>query len=210
MYYGQNKEDKVILEYFGDFVGVLLDIGANDGRTLSNSLALIEKGWGGALVEASPKAFERLSKEHQGNKKIELHNFALAGHDGEIEFNESGELLGCGDVALVSSTKQNEMDRWTSLNMPFEKMKVPCKSFASFIKDSKYKQYDFISIDVEGMELEILPQINFDEVGSKLACIEFNGKDKQKYDAIMLPFGFRVIQQNAENLIYAKLTEWTS
>jgi len=42
MYYGQNLEDKTISEvinskYGNDFVGNILDIGANDGINLSNS-----------------------------------------------------------------------------------------------------------------------------------------------------------------------------
>lgn len=202
--YSQNNEEEAILNYFADFVGTLISVGENDGKTLSNSLALIERGWSGALIEASPKAFARLTAQHEGRESLEFHNFALADYDGEIEFNESGELLGSGDVALVSSTKQEEMERWTSLNMPFEKMKVPCRKFSTFLFNSQFKKFDMLTIDVEGMELEILPQIHFDELGVRLACIEWNSKDREKYDDIMLPYGFKVIHENAENLIYVK------
>lgn len=204
MNYSQNNEEEIILNYFADFVGTLISIGENDGRTLSNSLALIEKGWGGDLVEASPKAFERLVLEHNENKRVCLHNFAMATYDGEIEFNESGELLGNGDIALVSSTKQDELDRWSSLNMKFEKIKVPCRTVETFLKNSMYKHFDFLSIDIEGMELEVLPQIDFNKLGVRLACIEFNSKDKEKYDDIIIKQGFELLSQNAENLIYAK------
>ena len=43
--YSQNNEEQVILDYFGNKIGNLLDIGANDGITLSNSRKLIELGW---------------------------------------------------------------------------------------------------------------------------------------------------------------------
>jgi len=200
--HSQNNEQEIIFDYFGDFVGAFLDVGANDGRTLSNTLALIEKGWSGDLIEPSPKAFERLITEHDGNIRLALHNVAIATYDGEIEFNESGELLGQGDVGLVSSVKQEEMDRWKPMNMQFEKMKVPCRTFKTFMKGSMYKQYDFLSLDIEGMELEVLPQIDFSELGIRLACIEYNGKGKEKYEEIMK--GFKIIHQNAENLIFAE------
>lgn len=204
MSYSQNNEEQIIIDHFADFVGTLLSFGENDGRTLSNTLALIEKGWGGDLVEASQKAFERLLFEHEGDERVALHNFAIADYDGEIEFSESGELLGSGDVALVSSTKKEEMDRWTSLNMAFNKIIVPCKTFETFLKGSMYKKYDFISIDIEGMELEVLPQMDFNELGTRLICVEWNTKDKDKFDGIILPFGLKLIHQNAENLIYGK------
>ena len=42
--YSQNQEEQIILDYFNDVkVGHVLDIGANDGKTFSNSLALIER-----------------------------------------------------------------------------------------------------------------------------------------------------------------------
>ena len=57
MDYSQNGEQLIIEKYFGDFKGILLDIGANDGETLSNSRSLIKKGWQAVLVEPSESAF---------------------------------------------------------------------------------------------------------------------------------------------------------
>ncbi len=47
----KRNEEQVILDYFGNKIGNLLDIGANDGITLSNSRKLIELGWSGDLIE---------------------------------------------------------------------------------------------------------------------------------------------------------------
>ena len=68
--YSQYGEDRLILDFFNGKKGNLLDIGANDGRTISNSLLFIEHGWAGVLVEASPIAFEKLKKEHESNDNI--------------------------------------------------------------------------------------------------------------------------------------------
>lgn len=199
--YSQNSEEKIILDYFGSKTGTFLDIGANDGRTFSNSLALIERGWKGSLIEASPRAFEKLKQEHQG-KGLELNNIALASDDGYITLHESGSLLGLNDVALVSSAVSSEVRRWDSLNLEFEEIEVPCLSFKSFLKLSSYKTFDFISIDIEGMELEVLPQMDFEKLQTKMVCAEFNGKHEEKFRSIMK--GFRLIHKNAENLIFAK------
>src|ERR1700743_573350 len=106
MAYSQNNEESIILEYFKGNKGFFLDLGANDGKTLSNSLALVERGWQGGGVEASPLACDRLEKLHGRRKDevgVQVLNVAVGSYDGDIELNESGELLGTGDVSLVSS-----------------------------------------------------------------------------------------------------------
>jgi len=112
MRYSQNQEEDVIQSWFGDFVGTFLDIGANDGKTLSNTYALVERGWAGTYVEASPKAFERLSALIGVNPKFDLINCLAGSNDGDNILKESGELLGTGDIALVSSTKFH-LHQWT-------------------------------------------------------------------------------------------------
>jgi FkbM family methyltransferase len=203
--YSQSNEQEIILNYFGDFTGIFLDIGANDGITLSNTYALVQKGWAGTLVEASPKAYERLIKIHPSNYNLVLLNVAVGAEDGEIEFYESGELLGKGDVALVSSTKIEETERWKSLNMPFEKITVPVVTFKKMLESTKHhNHYDLISIDIEGMEYEVVPQINFTALGTKMAIIEWNGKHGEYYDSLLYAHSLKLIHTNAENRIYAK------
>jgi len=204
--HSQNNEEKFILDYFGGFNGHFIDIGANDGKTLSNSYALVERGWPGVCVEASPKAYDRLHKLHgwQTGNGIQLINVAVGSYDGEIELNESGELLGTGDVALVSSTRQDEMDRWVSLKMPFEKVTVPVVTFKTLLERCLYNHFDFLTIDIEGMEPEVVPQIDFTSLGVGMAIIEWNGKNAPLYDALLLAHGLKLIHTNAENRIYVR------
>jgi FkbM family methyltransferase len=202
--YSQNNEEEIVLNYFGNKTGTFLDIGANDGITLSNTFELVSNNWSGTLVEASPAAYERLSNMYQQNDRLVLLNYAVADYNGEIILHESGQLLGKGDIALVSSTRQDETERWVSLNMPFKDVSVKCITFEKMIEETRFKTYDFISLDIEGMELDVLPQMDLNKLETKLICVEFNGKQKEKYDEIIIPQGFYLIHQNAENLIYGR------
>lgn len=205
MNYSQNNEQEIILNYFKDEIGTVLDIGANDGKTLSNSYALIERGWNGLLVEASPKAFERLTCVHcVPDREVQLLNVAIGSKNGNIELNESGSLLGTGDTSLVSSTRQDEVDRWASLSIPFEKIIVPVIDFNTLMQRSIYDKFDFITIDIEGMEPEVVPQIFFTNLQTRMAIIEWNGKNADLYDHFLLKHGLKLIHTNAENRIYAK------
>lgn len=201
--YSQNDEESIILDFFKDYEpGTLLDLGANDGKTLSNSLALIELGWKGTLVEASPSVYPRLVELHESRDYIDLINMAVGKENGFGKFFESGELLGKGDISLVSSLKAEEKIRWSGLNTNFKEIDVEVVDFKTLLSISKYKKFDFVTIDIEGMEVDVVPQINFKELGTRIAIIEWNGKDANVYDSHMSKFGFQLIHVNGENRIY--------
>jgi len=200
--YSQNNEEQIIQRYFGTYKGTFLDIGANDGMTLSNTFALANSGWKGTLVEASPAAFERLQLTYKSMVGYSLINTAVGGHNGKIILHESGEHLGTGDTSLVSTTKESERDRW--VDHVFNDVTVSCCTFNVLLGLSDHKKFGFISMDIEGMELEVLPQMDLKALGCRMMCVEFNGKEQEKYDAIVVPQGYKLIHKNGENLIYAE------
>lgn len=205
MSYSQNNEEKIILDFFKERTGCLLDIGANDGKTLSNSLALIERGWVGTLVEVSPTVFPRLKEFHGGNSNLTLLQYAIGQYNSTAKLYDSGELLGSGDVALVSSLLPKETERWTSLNMPFNEVEVEVIDFNKLLSLTPYQKYKFITIDIEGMEVYVVPQIDFDELETEMAIIEWNGNQPEFYDQIMVDkYKFSLIHINGENRIYAR------
>lgn len=204
--YSQHSEQQIITDYFGSFRGTLADIGANDGITFSNSRYLLEQGWYGVLVEPSGKTFGQLVKNSEPfTGKVILHNCAIGEHNGQTDFYESGPLISKKDHSLVSSMKVRETDRWRRKSKPedpivkFTKTTVPVITFAELLKNSGCDTLDFITIDVEGMELEILRQIDFTTIGCKLICVEYNGRGYEEYDRLIpMP----LIYKNKTNLIY--------
>lgn len=200
--YSQNNEEQIILEYFGNDVGRLLDIGANDGRTLSNSLALIERKWEAVLVEPDPTAFGNLCAQHYGNLLVTCVRVAIGTEAGEKDFYRSGTLLNTGDVALVSTLVPEETKRWEG-RVEFQEIHVKVVDWQNF-KENK-GPFDFISIDAEGMDLAIVKQMDLKALGCRMLCIEWNGKDKHLYDEEILPQGYVLYAVNGENLIYVEM-----
>jgi len=211
MYYGQNKEDKTVYEYFLnkygiEFKGNVLDIGANDGITLSNSYFLIDLGWKGYLVEAGKSAYEKLNNIYNSKENVNIYNIALGNQNGNVTFFESKNLLNSDDVGLVSSVISSETIRWRNTGVIYEEYNVEMITFDNFIKLNKLKDkvFDFISIDIEGLDYDILTQIDLDKFGCKCVCVEFNGKEKEKYVQYALKYDMYLLTQNAENLIFVK------
>lgn len=209
MKYTQNSEEEHILNYFGDYVGTFLSVGENDGVTFSNVRALALKGWKGIMVEPSPKAFERLKTLYNGHKGFYLYPYALGDHNGKAILQESGSLCSTTDVALVSGFDSKEIGRWSNHMVPgqgrgvkFEPVEVKMFRWKTFYNRLKVKKFQFVSIDCEGFDLEILSQMDLTDV--KCLCLEWNSKPelKAEYDKYME--GFKVIYTSPENLIYAR------
>ena len=204
MYYTQNNEEQIILDYFSKHNGTLtvLDIGANDGKTFSNSLRVIEEGWNAVLVEPSPKAFAKLKELHGNNSNVICVQSAITNVNGTFELQESSTLLNQGDVSLVSSIKVEETERWRNANVLFSPVFVMGLDFKTFMVAIDQYKFDLISIDVEGFDYDVLSQINLTEVGCKMLIVEFNGKEKEKFVDYCSKYSMKLISENPENLIF--------
>jgi FkbM family methyltransferase len=205
----QNDESSVVMSFFASLPAkqrCVLSIGENDGITFSNSYDLIMCGWKGVLIEPSPKAYSLLKEVHKENPNVISLNYGIANETGDFAFNESGSYKHTGnDVALLSSLIDGEMDRWGD-DVAFEKVLAKFKTFEDFLKDVPDQHFDYISIDAEGYDYEILKQIDLNKVGCQCLCIEYNGKSDlwNLYDNYAKNYGMKMISQNPENLIFVK------
>jgi FkbM family methyltransferase len=198
----QNNEEQIILDYFKGQTGTFLDCGSNDGITFSNTYALSKLGWCGILIEPSPRAFAKLKQLYQDTKGcFYLYNYAIGTTNGKVILYESGELVHTGDVGLVSTLIEKETDRFKR-TVKYEEVTVDCYRWKTAMNRWKFKKFEFISIDIEGLEIEVLEQIDLTE--TKLICIETNGDPLKKIKLDEMLKDFKVIYTSPENLIYAR------
>lgn len=198
--YSQNNEQQIILDYFKGQTGTVLDIGANDGVTFSNSRALIERGWKAVLVEPSPVAYKKVSALYHQNQNVVTCECAIGTTTTMVTLLDSNEH--CGAHGLVSTIVPTEAKRWES-TQTFTYVDVPAYSFPDFYLMTGEQKYEFISIDAEGMDYEILSQMELSKLDCKMVCVEHNGKETEKYAEYCRKFGMKEIARNAENIIMA-------
>lgn len=199
--YSQNLEEKYILEYFENYVGTFADIGCNDCLTFSNTRALALRGWKGIFVDPSPKAMERCKTLYNGYKGYYFYPVAISSHNGKAILNESGPLCSPTDVGLVSTFHAHEMDRFKR-TVRYEQVEVKTFKWKTFFNRLTLKKFDFISLDAEGEDLEILSQLDLTEV--RCICIEFNGNLELKAEFEKYLQGFNLLYTSGENLIYGR------
>ncbi len=197
--YSQNDEEVHILAALSGTVGRFLDIGAHDGHTLSNTMALAERGWGGVCVEPSPNVFPALLNTHEARPNIICVNAPVIPGDRArlMKFYDSR-----GD--LVSTTVPEHVVKWESgANVQFREFMVIGLPLSLLLSDLGY-DFQFLNLDVESANLEL-----FRDIPERLwrslrcVCVEHDGHSDEMA-GIAASFGFRQIAWNGENLILAK------
>lgn len=193
--YSQSEEEHVILEFFGNKKGTVLEIGAYHPEVFSNSRALILKGWDAVLVEPSDDCYKNLIDFYRNEPQVTVVHAAIADYDGILKFYDS--------TGAVATASREHYDKWKNYQKDYKETYVQCVSWDSFYS-KYYKSYDFISIDTEGMDYEILKQIDLEETKTELLCIEYTYNAKEINDYVY-KYGFRkLLYQNGENVILAK------
>lgn len=215
--FSQNNEQEIVINYFKNTFSyppqrtsnpILVDIGANDGVTYSNSRGLMLLGWSGILIEPSPRAFDRLQALYGKDPYAVLHPIAISDRTQLITLHESNDIIGHNDVGLVSSISSEEMKRWSGATA-FRDVQVQALTWEDFLKNPatlKIEQIDFLNIDAEGLDWEILKQIDLRKLNVGCWCIEHNGNAKmiENFSGTASYFGYKEIGRNAENLIFAQ------
>lgn len=203
--YSQSNEEQIILDYFKDFKGTFIDIGSNDGKTFSNTYALSKLDWCGVLIEPSPRAFAKLKQLYEETKGcFYLYNYALGIANKKVTLYESGELVHQGDVGLVSTLVEKETERFKRITS-YEPIQVDCYRWKTALNRWKIKKFDFISLDIESMDIPVLKQIDLSD--TKLICMEWNSIEETRKQMLEYTSKFgidNVIYTSAENIIVCR------
>ena len=205
--FSQYGEDIIINEYFGDRIGCLLDLGANDGITFSNSKLLLDKGWSGVLIEASPVTFKKLKQNYQNYEKVFCIEQCLSDVKKRTKFfhNIYHNNPNAKDNSDLLSTIDEESYQRTSGWGTFSSFEIECDTLENALKLSPYTKFDFVSIDIEGMDLQILHQMDLTKLGIELMVVEHNNTIKKEILEYCSDYGFnKIIFQNEVNIILHK------
>lgn len=189
-------ETALVREYFQQREGqFFVDVGANDPRWLSQSWHLEQGGWQGLLVEPIPALCERLRAERPGSTVVEA---ACSSSDTE----EEAEFFVASDSD--KSTLQPEfLDQGTSLR---ETIRVRLASLNTLISESSIPRVDFVSIDVEGVQLDVLRGFDLSSHRPKLVLIEDHLIDLKTH-RFLSASGYRLAKRTGLNSWYVPVGE---
>ncbi len=167
-YYSQFYQDYYLDKYIfnGKTQGFFLDIGGNDPQFINNTYFFEKtRDWKGLAFEPIPTI----------NKKwdcrlTECLPVALGSVNGETEFCEYEDDYMSGNEQTVDYKGKVK-----------EKYRVKVRKLYDILKERGIDHIDFASIDVEGMELDVLKGACLDRISIDYIVVENNkGKKKER------------------------------
>jgi FkbM family methyltransferase len=190
--YSQYAEDLFIDRFFAfKPSGTYIDIGANHPTVFSNTKRFYDKGWRGVNIEPNPNNYRLFQTERPedvnlnigiSRKKSKLPFYAFDEHTLSTFSADQSKLLVAEGYRL---NKVQEVSLWT---------------LADVFAHIKKNRVDFISIDTEGFEMEILQSNDWDKNRARLICIE--GSTGKEYNLFFKKRGYKNIGSNGLNSFY--------
>jgi FkbM family methyltransferase len=204
-FYSQYKQDQYVYEKFfqNKRNGIFVDIGAHDGVTLSNT-CFFEKsmGWTGICVEPIPEVYNRLKANRnclciQGCIFDDLENVPF------LMITGWAEMLS-GIVENYDPQHVERIQREINSNGGHsEVINVKCYNLTQLLLDNHIQHVDYLSIDTEGGEFNILRSIDFNRVD--IDVIEVENNYQEPFQEFLEPFGYKKVCVLGPDEIYEKI-----
>jgi FkbM family methyltransferase len=180
MFNSQDNQDRYLETtiFKGYKNGFYVDVGAHDGVSLNNTLYFEKNNnWTGINIEPIKKVFDKLVNNRPHNINL---NCAVYNNDGEIDY-----FSNIGSTEMLSGIKNTYdprhlkrlQDENKQMNSITEIIKVNTKKLETICDENSISHINYLSIDVEGAEFEVIKSINFDKV-----FIDVIGFENNYYD----------------------------
>ena len=181
--------------------GIYIDIGCYHPYEGSNTLLLYKRGWSGINIDLDQTSIElfEFHRKRDFNKQTVVSN-----KKGKIKVYSPHGRSAVQTVSKKSAKRMNKKDTHTFI--------MQCETLNDIIESSPYKgkKIDFLSIDIEGNELNALRSFNFKKYSPSIVVIEFNDLELKEIE-----FHFQNIHKILKSDIYKlmlkngyKLVNW--
>jgi len=193
-FYAQGLEDLYLRRVFASGApGFYVDVGAHDGCFISNTCALYQDGWRGICIEPNPVAYEALRRQRPrdiclnigvGRREAER---ALRWRDNLTEGSSFAPRVGSTAAYTVSVEPLNDILKGHSVSPEFE----------------------LLSVDVEGLELEVLSTLDWAIYHPHVVIVEYNTQGAVVLESLdfLRPCGYKPIMINRWNIMFSRTAE---
>ena len=197
-YYSENQQDKYVYENFlkGKKTGFFVDIGAHEGIQNSNSYYFEKLGWKGICFEPDPRTYQAL----KNNRNCVLYNCAVGSREGVEKFIQHP----CTWVSGLDRTYCDKHRKcWQVPKGEAEKYFIDVKvvELNNILQELEVNTIDFLSIDTEGAEKDILMSIDYDQIYIAVMAVE-NKYHDSSIPEFLKKKGFNCVKRLHRDEIY--------
>jgi FkbM family methyltransferase len=171
--YSQTGEDRILatmLQVLGlyDRPGFYVDVGSNEPRHFSNTYSLYTMGWRGLCIDAN----DELIRKHQRIRKNDIAVCAaVSDREQEITFTHMKNPL----VSSLDPAHVKTWSGWVGVRRTQVMKTQPLQTLLE--RYDVLRDFDVLSIDVEGHDFEVLTSFDLNVYRPKLIVVEIHGYD---------------------------------
>lgn len=168
IFYSQDGEDAVLASFYEekpDYKGFYVDIGAYHPMRFSNTHYFYERGWRGINIDATPGSMEEFRRMRPRDTNIEI---GISKERKDLTFYSFEE------PALNSFDEKVSEERIRVGWKLKEKIAVKTAPANEVLKENlpKGQHVDFMSIDIEGLDFEILKSLDWERYKPDFLLVE--------------------------------------
>jgi FkbM family methyltransferase len=198
-YFAQFGEDRILDAIFlHRSKGNCVEVGANDGITDSMTYHFELIGWKCLVVEPIPDLARKISEK----RNCIVKNYAASSTEGEASFTIAEKALGMSGLELT----RDQRKKITRAGGILKEINVRKKTLDDILEESNFSRIDFISIDVEGHEIEVLKGFSLEKYLPRIVLMEDNSNQTdQTIPEYMRSKGYVIFKRTGVNDWYALL-----
>jgi len=193
-----NQMDKKLEKHLNFDGGFYVELGANDGVKQSNTLYFeLRRNWRGVLVEPSPSNFQNCIANRSAK------NFIFCNACVGFEYKEKYVDMKYANLMSISDNLNLQLNKERHIKNAKKHLKnnevvisfgAKARTLNEILEESKApKMIDFLSLDVEGAELEVLKGINFENFNFKYMLIEV--RDLKTIQSFLEKYNYCLVEQ---------------
>jgi FkbM family methyltransferase len=198
--YSENGESSYIKRLIKpDFPPFVVDVGAFDGKHLSNTYYFIKHHkWSGIMVEPLPDNFHALQRTYANKPGVICVNKACSGAAGTAKLF----LASHGGMATLS-TDDIEWFRQVKTNQVLE---VPTDTLTNILAEHNCPaDFSILSVDTEGLDLAVLTSLDFNRFSPRIIVTEGYINDDEKY-TFLREQGYQSLKNLGNNSVWMRKT----
>ena len=181
-----DPEMQMVADFFGATKGYFVEVGANEPRLRSQTWHLEQAGWTGVLIEPQPE----LATELRAMRMAKVFAVACSGPENE------GRTMPLHVAGPLSSLDRAGMAPGAD---PEKVIEVPIRTLDSVLEEAQAPaHFDFLSIDVEGHEIEVLRGFDIARWQPRLILMEDHVADLSKHRYLNAA-GYRIVRRYENN-----------
>ena len=167
-----DNEDAAVLDYFkGKKNGFYIDVGCHHPTYINNTYLLYKQNWSGINIDISQFSIDLFNYMRPQDLN---YNCAISNKNKIVKIFYQKEF---SQLSTIKSIQAKSVFQGN-----IKEKDIQAFSLDEILNRDKYKntKIDFLNIDVEGADLEVLEGLSFDKFKPELICLEIHDKEVKK------------------------------